>query len=338
MSMPGRKYEAQSGYRYGFNGKEKENGNNQYDFGERLYDGKIGRWISVDRNSSNYPSIVPFAFSINNPLRFIDPNGRWVVEVIQNSNKKYELRFVAEKDDNLEILATQLGLSKETLLKADPSLEKLEISTCTSIDLQKLDIVQSINKAINDVEQTWNCANFAYAASSSKNLEIQFAEGATSSNLDAMDRKLKNNYESVSDENAQIGSVIRYDLIENAEAKYALALIQERVQEYKEMGLTDKETLLLLNSIKSDAKTTVQNEKHYAIVLLKTKDGTQIMSIMQKQGKSTFKYYPEPELNATNNGLDYKPEPVKKTPNPIYTNKSQVEPASSNSSEPVKSN
>jgi RHS repeat-associated protein len=53
MIMPGRKYSIGNGaYRYGFNGKEKNNEisgeGNSYDFGARIYDPRLGRWLSTD--------------------------------------------------------------------------------------------------------------------------------------------------------------------------------------------------------------------------------------------------------------------------------------------------
>ena len=57
--MPGRKFSRTSCYRYGFNGQEKTNeisgeGNN-YDFGERVFDPRIGRFSSIDRFTQKYP-------------------------------------------------------------------------------------------------------------------------------------------------------------------------------------------------------------------------------------------------------------------------------------------
>ena len=45
MQMPGRTWTA-SEYRYAFNGKEKNNEINagDYDFGDRIYNSKIGKW------------------------------------------------------------------------------------------------------------------------------------------------------------------------------------------------------------------------------------------------------------------------------------------------------
>ena len=53
MVMPGSKYQAGTElYRYGFNGKENDNevkgGGNQQDYGERIYNLRLGRFLSVD--------------------------------------------------------------------------------------------------------------------------------------------------------------------------------------------------------------------------------------------------------------------------------------------------
>jgi len=46
MVEPGRSYSAGNQYRYGFNGKEKNKDitSDNYDFGARIYDGRIGKW------------------------------------------------------------------------------------------------------------------------------------------------------------------------------------------------------------------------------------------------------------------------------------------------------
>jgi RHS repeat-associated protein len=66
-------------YRYGFNGKEKDDEikseGNSYDFGARMYDPRIGRWMSVDPAATKYSGLSPYNFVLNNPIRYIDPNG-----------------------------------------------------------------------------------------------------------------------------------------------------------------------------------------------------------------------------------------------------------------------
>ena len=45
-------------------------------FAGRYYDSAIGRWLSVDPKASKYPGWSPYNYCLNNPLRFVDPNGQ----------------------------------------------------------------------------------------------------------------------------------------------------------------------------------------------------------------------------------------------------------------------
>jgi RHS repeat-associated protein len=78
--MPGRSYQATSGYRYGFNGKENDNevkGNgNSLDFGARIYDSRLGRWLSVDPEFTQNVGWSPYRAFFDSPIHFVDPNGR----------------------------------------------------------------------------------------------------------------------------------------------------------------------------------------------------------------------------------------------------------------------
>lgn len=68
-----------SANRYGFNGKENDNEvkgeGNQIDFGMRVYDPRIGKFLSVDPLAQKMPDMSPFTFSNNSPIFFIDPDG-----------------------------------------------------------------------------------------------------------------------------------------------------------------------------------------------------------------------------------------------------------------------
>lgn len=80
--MPGRNFNSNS-TRYGFNGKEKDDEINvsggSYDFGNRLYDSRLGKWWSIDKLSSKYPFQSPYSFALNNPIYFVDPDGNVVI-------------------------------------------------------------------------------------------------------------------------------------------------------------------------------------------------------------------------------------------------------------------
>ena len=86
--MKGRIYTTQTGsYRFGFNGKENDNEvkgeGNSLDFGERIYDSRLGRFLSLDPLMKKFPNMSPYIFSVDNPIIFIDIKGEHGVIYIQ---------------------------------------------------------------------------------------------------------------------------------------------------------------------------------------------------------------------------------------------------------------
>ncbi len=77
--MPGRKFSAGTQYRYGFNGKENDNEvkgeGNQQDYGMRIYDPRLGRFLSEDPITQEYPELTPYQFASNTPIQAIDLDG-----------------------------------------------------------------------------------------------------------------------------------------------------------------------------------------------------------------------------------------------------------------------
>ncbi len=65
---------AQSTNRWKYNGKELQTtGDLGYlDYGARMYDAGLGRWMAVDLLSENYPGIGSYVYCINNPLLYRD--------------------------------------------------------------------------------------------------------------------------------------------------------------------------------------------------------------------------------------------------------------------------
>jgi RHS repeat-associated protein len=80
MPLPGRKYTSSSSYRYGFNEKENDKetvgtGEGTQDYGMRIYNPSLGKFLSVDPLNDEYPHYTPYQFAGNKPIRYIDVDG-----------------------------------------------------------------------------------------------------------------------------------------------------------------------------------------------------------------------------------------------------------------------
>jgi RHS repeat-associated protein len=105
MLMPGRNYNSAE-YRWGFNGKENDNevkgAGNSLDFGARIYDSRLGKWLSVDALTGLAVDWTPYRFGFNNPILFMDKDGNieWPLngfKAIDKHTKVYDFHDVYNK-------------------------------------------------------------------------------------------------------------------------------------------------------------------------------------------------------------------------------------------------
>ena len=85
MLQPDRQWSL-GGYRYGFNGKENDNEvkgeGNQQDYGMRVYDPRLGKFLSVDPITAKYPELTPYQFASNRVIDGIDQDGLEYAEYV----------------------------------------------------------------------------------------------------------------------------------------------------------------------------------------------------------------------------------------------------------------
>ncbi len=67
--------EANSGYRFSFNGKEGDNETQTQDYGFRIYNGRLGRFLSVDPLTAKFPDLSSYQYASNTPIWAIDFDG-----------------------------------------------------------------------------------------------------------------------------------------------------------------------------------------------------------------------------------------------------------------------
>jgi|GEM_PF-3408784 len=133
MGMPGRKYAFDDSYRYGFNGKENDNDikgeGNQQDYGMRIYDPRLGRFLSVDPLTKDFPWYTPYQFAGNTPIQAIDLDGLEEQKAITITEEKIgETKLkVAWKEGNGKVvqMVSKQSMSKSAFVRVAQSASLL---------------------------------------------------------------------------------------------------------------------------------------------------------------------------------------------------------------------
>ena len=132
--MPGRSFTRSGGdYRFGFNGMEKDgeewtgSAGSHLDFGARIYDSRLGKWMSIDPLYSSFPSESSYSFAGNSPIYLIDKAGKfkYPADKAAEYKKNYPMltKYLAEFIQN-DVIKSQAVQDKILLLANNSSLTK----------------------------------------------------------------------------------------------------------------------------------------------------------------------------------------------------------------------
>ena len=86
-------------YKYGFNGKENDDETGTQDYGMRIYNSGLGKFLSVDPLAHKYPELSTYQFASNTPIWAIDLDGleAFFIHGTSSTSKRWTETFSAKQ-------------------------------------------------------------------------------------------------------------------------------------------------------------------------------------------------------------------------------------------------
>ncbi len=91
------------GVRYTFSAKEKDSETGLSYFGSRYYSSDLSIWLSVDPMSDKYPSLSPYSYCANNPVKVVDPNGEDYEVVVEGNTITIRAVYYTASENKAEL-------------------------------------------------------------------------------------------------------------------------------------------------------------------------------------------------------------------------------------------
>nr|WP_283423792.1 RHS repeat-associated core domain-containing protein [Chryseobacterium profundimaris] len=81
---------------YKFNAKELDSETGLYYYGARYYNPRLSIWYGVDPLAEEFPDWSPYVYTMQNPVKLIDPDG--MLQLIQNQDFGKAFLHLLEED------------------------------------------------------------------------------------------------------------------------------------------------------------------------------------------------------------------------------------------------
>lgn len=231
---------------YKYNGKELDTkkGLNWYDYGARHYDAALGRWHAVDPMAEKYYGVSPYVYCNNLPARYIDTDGRKIVDTKGNIIYTKDGGWTKTASQDAQrignaMMQTRTGtIQFEKMVNADHDIT-LSISSESKIEKDK-----------NRKKYRLGTSQKHFVADKLKSVDIIIFEGTLNEFTNANTPKAKKYKVSTKNNDEAIGAVATHESVH--------ATDEQNIKESKE-NVVNK-TSHDIEKTPNEAETNVLNE------------------------------------------------------------------------------
>ena len=221
------------GARYTFSAKERDPETGLSYFGSRYYSSDLSIWLSVDPMSAKYPSLSPYTYCADNPVKLTDPDGRW----IPGLDEDYNITVTKEEGDDFNSFKEFMGpgYSDEEIQNMFENLNGDKINLTKSYGGVFRLMTNALVNANYDPEfmddANYNCWGAALSLTSGYELfkRSSYTSGSGINTEEEFDELLTKLYSQITPEMASVGkTVLRYGFTPDVAKHAAIYMGRDR--------------------------------------------------------------------------------------------------------------